>query len=65
MVPQPRLRLTINDTQELPFLCLRDSQRTKRGQLELKECQERAQQFFVQGSKEPFDGCDFGGSGSG
>ena len=61
---QPRLRLPFNDTKESPLLHLGDSQRAERSQLELKERQERAQQFSVEGSEEPFDGCDFGGRSS-
>ena len=64
-VPQFRLRLPFNDTQEPPLLCLGDSQRAERSQLELKERQERPQQLFVQGAEEPFDSCDLSGSGSG
>jgi len=33
-------------------------------QLEFKECQEQVEQFF-QGSEEPFDSCNFSGSGTG
>ena len=39
-------------------------QMPERNQLEFKEHQERVEQFSVQGSEEPLDSCDFGGSGT-
>jgi hypothetical protein len=40
------------------------SEKASCNQLKFKERQEQAEQFCVQGFEEPFDSCDFGGSGT-
>ena len=63
MVPQPQL--PFNNTQEPPLLHLQGSQCAEHNQLELKQCQEQVEQFFIQGSEEPFNSCNFSESRTG